>query len=226
MSVFIIGLVTLLIFLFCFYTYAKDDHYFIRKGITLEQLFNSLFVSIFCSILFGRLAYVLFHPSVKYFSPLVFLLIPYFPGISMTGGVIGLFVSMFIQARRRKIHAGRILDYISLAGLISIPIGLFINFLFQGRKDMMQGVYIPIAYIVFFIIYQRLLFPRFSRGALKEGSMSSFFLIIFSLLALLQDVIMLYRKDVLLKTEDFVAMGIFFIASFFLIRIETKKPSK
>src|SRR5687767_2761885 len=112
MNVLIIGLITLLIFLYCFYTYAKDDHYFIRKGISLEQLFNILFISIFWSGLFSRLAYVLFNPDPKYWNPLVFFLIPYFPGISLTGGVIGLFISMIYLAKRRKIHAGRVLDYV------------------------------------------------------------------------------------------------------------------
>lgn len=223
MAVIVIGFITLLILLFCFYTYAKDDHYFIRKGVSIEQLFNIFFLSIFWGLLFGRIAYVLFNPSSVYWNPLVFFLIPYFPGISLTGGVIGLFLSMIYLARRRKIHAGRVLDYISFAGLITLPAGLLTNFLFQGRNDLMQGVYIPLVYVLLFIIYQRILFPRFTRGVLKEGSMSAFFLIIFSLLSLLQDVILLYQKDVLLKTEDFVAMVIFFVAAFFLIRIETKR---
>jgi hypothetical protein len=140
--------------------------------------------------------------------------------------MIGLFLSVAFLARRRKIHAGRVLDYISLAGLIALPFGLFTNFLFQGRTDPIQGVYIPVTYVLFFILYIRFLYPRFIRGSLKEGSISSLFLVIFSVLSLLQDVILLYKKDVLLRAEDFVAMGVFFIASFFLIRFETKRQVK
>lgn len=226
MSVIIISFITLLVFLYSFYTSAKDDHYFIRKSITLEQLFNILLIGIFWSVLLGRLGYVFFHPNNKFLNPLVFFLVPYFPGISVAVGVISFFVAIIYLAKRRKIQPARLLDYISYAGLIALPCGLFANFLFQGMRDLADGVYIPLTYLLFFILYRKILFPRFIRGSLREGSLSALFLIIFSLLSVTRDVILLYQKDVLLRTEDFFSMGIFFIASFFLIRFETKKQAK
>jgi prolipoprotein diacylglyceryltransferase len=175
----------------------------------MEQLFNVLFLGLFFTFLISRLFYVILHVNKSYFNPLVFLLVPYFPGLSLFGMIAGMFFTFTYLTKRRKINSGRFLDYSALATLAAFPIGLLGMSLLDQKKEILGWIYMPVLYIVLFTFYVKVLFPKFSRGTLKEGSLSMLFLILFSLVSLLHDVILLYTSNILLKTEDFLYMALF-----------------
>src|SRR5438270_6523068 len=103
--------------LFCIYLLSRDDFILLRKNITLEQVFNYAFVSLAVGILSARIVYVLLHPSLRYLNPLVFLIFPYFPGLSTIGGVIGVMIFLLAVSRKKKIPKGRLYDIFSLSFL-------------------------------------------------------------------------------------------------------------
>lgn len=218
--------ITLFIFLFCFYLYARDDYYFIRKGITLEQLFNVLFIGLFLALFIGRLTYALLNLSMQWLNPLIFFLIMYFPGISLFGFVVGLFMGYIYLTKRRRIHTKRYLDYVSLALLSAFPVGLLTNYFSQENNDIFSAIYPSVMYAVLFLFFIKVLFPKFMRGSLKDGTISLLFLIMFSLVSLLHDVLLLFQNETLLRTEDFLFIALFFIAALLLVRFEIKRPTK
>ncbi len=222
----LVAFIALFILLFSFHYFSKDDYFFIRKGITMEQLFNVLFIGLFWSIVVARGVFALLNPANNLLSPLTFILIPYFAGLSMLGGIVGAFISYIFLTKRKKIHTGRFLDYFSIAAVSAMPVLLFGNYILQEDKAVLDNVYLASIYIVLFFIFTKVLFPRFQRGLLKEGSMSLLFLILFSLISLFNDIILLYKNAILLHTEDFLFIGLFFIASMLLVRSEMRKSSK
>lgn len=217
MFITLILIISLFIFLFCFYYFARDDFYFIRKGITLEAMFNVLFIGLFFSIIFSRIFYIILNFEPRFKNPLAIFLIPYFPGLSLAGGILGLYLVCFYVSKRRKITSGRFLDYISLALLSVLPILLFVIY---------SSVYYFIMYIVLFLFFILTLYQKYSKGLIKEGIISLLFLIMFALVSLLQDLFLLYQNNILLKKEDFIYIALFFAASFLLVRLEMKRPAK
>ena len=92
----------LLAFLFTIYVLSKEDMVFVRKNVSLEQLFTLSFLSLGVSIFFSRLFFVLFNFKTIYLNPLVFFLIFYFPGLSFPGGLLAGAGFVLLYARRKK----------------------------------------------------------------------------------------------------------------------------
>ncbi len=136
----LIGSICFIIFLFTVYQLSKDDFIFLRKGVTVEDVFNTVFLSLPIVFLFSRLGYVLQHPSLHYFNPLVFLLVPYFPGLSFFGSVvgIGLFSTFYIE--RKKLPAKRFLDIVGISFLLSFSIWILLLGIEVLMKNKIMGV--------------------------------------------------------------------------------------
>lgn len=223
---FTILLIAFFFSLFCFYYYSRDDYFFIRKNITMEQLFNVIFIGSFWGVISSRIVYVVTHPNPAFFNPLVFFSIPYYPGLSLLGGIFGLYISFVFLTKRRKIHVGRFLDYISISLLAALPFGYIGNYLLERRSNTVETIYLTVIYIALFIFFTRILFPKFQRGSLKEGSISLIFLIAYSIVSLVHDIALLYKNEILLRTEDFFFIGLFFFAAMALVRLETRRSAK
>lgn len=208
----IVLLLSLFLLLFCFFYYTKDDLFFFRKNITLEILFNTLLISIFCSLLISRLVFVILNFQPKYLSPVVFLLIPYFPGISVFGGILGFYISAVIFTRRKKINTKRFLDYAAVAILVFFPLFFLIS----------SNYYLCIMYLVLFIFFINILMPKYNQGLLKEGSVAIIFLIMSSLVFVMHDLFLLYTKNILLSKDALLFIILFFVSSFLLVRLEIK----
>ncbi len=223
---FTIFLIAFFLSLFCFYYYSRDDYFFIRKTITMEQLFNVIFIGSFWGVVSARVVYVVLHPTVAISNPLVLFSIPDNSGFSLLGGITGCFIAFIFLTKRRKILVGRFLDYIAISLLAALPVGFLGNYIFFKRTNTVETVYLTVLYMVLFVFFTKVLFPKFQRGNLKEGSISLLFLIMYSLVSLLHDIVLLYKNEVLLKTEDFLFIGLFFIAAMALVRLETKRSTK
>src|SRR5579883_3384386 len=108
-------LISLLVFLFTLFVLSTDDFVFMRKNVSQILLFDIAIVSGIVGLLFSRLVYASFHPSFAYFNPLVFFIIPYFPGLSLSGFLIGSSLAMYIFSIRSKLPTGRIFDVMILS---------------------------------------------------------------------------------------------------------------
>lgn len=176
-------LICLFVFLYCVYLLANDDFIFLRRDVTMERLFNIIFLGGLVSLFFARLFYGLFYVKNILLNPFVFLLFPYFPGLSMLGGVLGAGVAFLFLATRKKstLPLGRMSDFFSIAFLVTLPVG-FIGFLMFSEDgfSVIRAGSLVITYLVLFVIFLRFLLPQLLNGKLKEGTITFLFLICFS----------------------------------------------
>lgn len=141
------------IFLFALYLLTRDDFVFIRKDVSLEKVFNMAFTTFAASILGARILYVILNPSSNFFNPLVFLLFPYFPGLSLVGGVGGGVLFLVFLCKYQKLPMGRLLDFFSISFLSALPMGITVptglkkhkkekdpTLIFVGRLSKPKGI--------------------------------------------------------------------------------------
>lgn len=181
-------LISLFIFLYCVYVLGNDDFIFLRRDVIMEKLFNIIFLGSLISLFASRLFYGFFHSGTIFANPLVFLLIPYFPGLSLVGGVVGAGVYLLFLKKRREntLPLERISDFFSIAFLISLPIG-FLGFLLFSEKgvSVIKLSVQAATYLILFIIFLKFFLPRLLNGKFKEGTITFLFLICFSLVSLI-----------------------------------------
>lgn len=210
-------LIALIIYLFTFYYYTRDDLYFIRKGVSMEQLFNTLLAGLAGSFLFSRVLYIIFNLNIGQISKAQSYFISRPSGISIFGAIAGLFLSYMLMTRKNKALRKRFFDYVSVSLLAAFPIlflGVFLN------------LYLFIMHVILFLFYLFILMPKYNSGKMRTGSICLIFLIMFSLVSFLHDVFLLYTQNILLSRESFFLIGLFIISCFFLVRLETNKTTR
>lgn len=221
-------LICLFVFLYCVFVLANDDFIFLRKDVTMERLFNMVFMGALISLLGARFFYG-FGAKDIFSNLLVFLLIPYFPGLSLLGGVVGVGAYFLFSIRRREnqLPLERIFDFFSIAFLISLPIGFLGYILFSpGMESVIKLGTQAIAYFVLFIIFLKFFLPRLLSGKFKEGTVSLIFLICFSLVSLIANIFV--RTDVLKYLSNFenIILILIFILSTGLLAYRENLLSK
>ena len=214
--IFLIILFCFLIALFCIYLLSRDDFILLRKNITLEQVFNYAFVNLVVGIFSARIVYVLLHPSLRYLNPLIFLIFPYFPGLSMVGGVIGVMLFLFTVSRKKKIPKGRLYDIFSLSVLLAMPFGMIcmelISFI-SKKKIVFIDIFITLGYIIVFIIFTMF----FVKGKVQDGTIGLVSIITFCLFSLIEDIFSVHERFFLVfGKEDII---IFILLLFAIMRV-------
>lgn len=164
----IIGLVSLIVFLFCLYQLTRDDFVFLRKNVSVEQMFNLTFLGLPIVLLFARIFYVVGHPSWHYLNPLVFFILPYFPGLSLPGGIVGALLFMHLFTRKGKMPQERVIDVLLLAFLISLTVGGLLsglmNILLKDKNWIEEAILAVGSFVTF-----ALLLRRFMEGKWLDG---------------------------------------------------------
>ncbi len=210
---FIFLVISFLIFLFCLYVIGRDDIVFIRKNVTVEHLFNIAFIAAVSGVISARLFYALFSFDRAFLNPLVFFLIPYFPGLSLFGGVGGAALFVLFFTRKKKIPTGRIIDYLALALLSALPFGYIGTLFLHENLNLFENIYLPFIYIVLFLFFLKFLYPRALRSDIKSGTLGIFFLLTFSFISLVIGI----RSG---KNEDILALLLFIGSIVILIKQE------
>ena len=129
----LILLLCFVIFLFCLHFLARDDFIFLRKNITMEKIFNLAFLLAFVGLFSSRLAFVLLDFHTIYFNPLVFFIFPYFPGLSLAGGMLGSVGFLLYFASLQKLPFQKLFDFFSLSFLSAVSTGSLGLFLLSGN---------------------------------------------------------------------------------------------
>src|SRR5680860_615548 len=124
----------------------------------------------FFSLFFSRLLFVLNNPRPVLHTILGFVLFPYFPGLSLSGGLIGGLLFSYFYLKNRKMPLGRILDFFSLGMLTILPIGYLGEIILTGFS--LRPLVLFLLYFIGSVLMLRLLFPLFLRGRIKDGSLS------------------------------------------------------
>jgi len=218
-----------IIFLFLVFALSNDDFVLLRKNVSTEGLFNLAILTSFFGLFSARFLYVALNPNIKFLNPFVFFLFPYFPGLSLAGGVIGgSFFALFL-ASRNKMPGVRVLDIFSISFLGSLVFVFFIKFLdllIFERKFFLLDTLTFASCLIFFslVIY------LFLRSKIKDGASSLFILIFFSILGIGVNAISKDPKLLFfLSKESFVLIPIFLFSIFVLfkkIKLDFKKDLK
>lgn len=216
---------TFLVFLFSFYLLAKEDFVFVRKNITLEQLFDTIFLGLPIVLLFARIFYIALHPKWIYLNPLVFLALPYFPGLFLGGAVIGAVIFLYFFTRKKKIPLLRFTDEIALAFLA----GASFYFLWIGIQEVVQrqvvGIVSGVMVILYFVSY--LLTKRvFASEKWKDGVVAAFVMLLYSLFSVLYvTILVILRHKFVVTPEEIFYVGLLLISFvlFFMRRISPQR---
>jgi len=217
-------LICLFIFLYCVYVLANDDFIFLRRDVTMEKLFNIIFIGALASLFVARLFYG-FSANKIFVNPLVFMLIPYSPGLSLLGGVggAGAYLLFLMKRQENPLPMGRICDFFSIAFLISLPIGFMGYLMFSaGSISIIKLGVQAAAYFILFIIFLKFFLPQLLSGKFKEGTIAFLFLICFSLVSLISNAfskisILGYFKNF----ENIILILIFLLSAGMLIQHES-----
>lgn len=171
--------ISLVLFLFWLFIFANDDHVLLRKKIAIESVFDVSFITVAVMMFAARITYVIFHFSPGFMNPLVFVAIPYFPGLLLPGGVAGvvLFLSFFLPFK--KLPLSRFLDIFVLSFIGTLPFGFTLLGLLSLSQRQPYGESFIIAAIFAIIFFS--LRRTFLHGKWKDGSIGLLLLVIFSL---------------------------------------------
>lgn len=207
----------LFIFLFCLYILSRDDFVFLRENVTVEKVFDFSFLTAAVGLFFARFVYVSFNFDPKFLNPLNFFLFPYFPGLSLAGGVGGAAIFTVIFSKRYKIPRGRIFDFFALSFLCALSVGLLIQ---QVSSVLTKKTFVfteTLEIIIYFILFAAF-FRVLPKVKFKDGSLGLLVLISFSVIS--------FFFPFSFQKEDLIPLVIFLISVVFLIRQEKPLPFK
>ena len=179
-------LIALFISLFCIYYLSRDDLILLRKDVTIERIFNLAFVVFLGGLFFARLSYGVLYSTKIFLNPLMFFLFPYFPGLLLTGGIIGGVLLFFFITKSKNLPIGRIFDIFSISFLSSLSLGYFGFFLLSGWNLLsVKPFFLIIIYVVLFLVFLKYIHQFLLKGILKDGSGGLLFLVSFSFISLI-----------------------------------------
>lgn len=179
--IFLILLFCFFIFLYVLFYLSKDDFVVIRKDISIDRIFNLAFLTAIVSLFSARGFYALFNPSFQFFNPLVFLAFPYFPGLSLIGGVIGGFLFIYFYSGYKKMPVGKMFDLFAMSFITVLPFGFLLTFLLLlGKTDLFYNLLFIFSFILF-LFFAKIINPFSLRGEIKDGSLGLIFISLFSL---------------------------------------------
>lgn len=190
-----------------------------RRNVALEDLFNLAFIALFAGLFFSRLVYVVFNFAPGFLNPLVFFLVPYFPGMSFMGGLAGGVGVVIYFSRKRKWPTKRILDLMAIAFLAGLPIGYVGNLFIMGRISYFLHFFLPVLFFLIFLLMYFLVYPRLIRREIKPAMLGTSTLIIVSFVIVLVSVIFhLNAEEYPLQLSDSIALIIFVVSLVYFIK--------
>ena len=179
-----------LVFLYCLYKVIKDDYVFIRRNISLEQVFDVALVIVFVSLVFLKLSLFL--------------------------AILGGMGFLYLIAKYKKIPLGRLFDFFTLAFVVALPVGYAFSAFLLRDYLLFLSLTNAFLYSVFALFSGKFIYPRLMSRELKEGSLHILFLIFFCFVSFL-DLIIIYQKNKFpLVTLENILLIIFFFFSLFL----------
>lgn len=211
---FIVLIITFIIFLFSLYTFSHDDFILLRRNISTDDVFNYAFIASVFSLLFARVFYAIIHPDPAFLNPLVFLIFPYFPGLSLMGGIVGGGAVLLLLARRKGFPIGRILDFFSLSFLASMPVG-FIGYMLlsKDRSYLMFSQFF--FFLLLFLVFVFIFIPKFKTGR-NDGVLGLIFLAAISLNYIVKNFIL---KSEIIGVENLASSAILISSLLLLLRV-------
>lgn len=220
MNFFILILVLcLFIFLFALHFLAEDDFVLTRRDISLEKLFNIVFIICGVALFFSRFFYGVFISKSIFANPFLFLLFPYYPGLSLLGGIVGGLIALFLwQSKDASFPRLRLFDFFSSALLCVLPIGFFGYFAMAGDSVLsLKPIFILLTYLALVILAMIFIFPKLMEGKIKDGTAGFIFLTSFSFISLISHTLVKFNFLNYFKNLENIALLVMFFTSLILL---------
>lgn len=214
--IFIVLLISFFFFLYILYYLSHDDFVILRKDISLERIFNMAIISSLVSLLFSRLFFAIFNHNLQFFNPLVFLALPYFPGLSLIGGMIGGALFIYAYSNYRKLPVGKTFDLFVISFIGVLPIGFLLTFIVLIGKTSLFFNLLFLCSLVFALLFIKVFAPFSSRGEIKDGTIGLMFLAIFSFIYFLLKLFLDIKTFSFLDLEN-IALLLTLFASIIII---------
>lgn len=221
MNFFIIPLfISLIISLFCIYLISRDDFIFLRKDVTLEKIFNLVFLTFFSGLFFSRLIFVIIESPKMFLNPLAFFLFPYFPGLSLIGGVLGALVFLVYYTDIKQLPFEKILDVFSVGFLASLSFGYLGFFLLSGIKDV-AALALVFIYIILFFVFIKYAYQLLSKGKFKDGSIGYLILFMFSFISIITAIVTKFSEFAFIRNiENYLFLLLLIISIYMFAKNE------
>ena len=169
-----------LLYLYVLYYLTKDDFVIVRKDVSMEKIFNMAFLGSLVTLFFARMFYILLNPTPAYLSILGFLAIPYLPGLSLIGGIIGGSIFVYLYSEIKKLPGGKLFDLFALSFVSVMPFGFIGTFLITlGKTGKLFDLTFLFSLLIFFLL-AKIIYPFSIRGEIKDGSLGLIFILVFS----------------------------------------------
>jgi len=216
----IIILICFFIFLYLLYYFSRDDFVIVRKDISMERIFNLAFLTAIVSLFFSRLSFVLESLDPRLLNPLEFLAVPYFPGLSLIGGMLGAAIFIFLYGSFRKLPVGKMLDLFTLSFMGVLPLGLIGNFIVHLGKVSLFSNLIFIFSIFVLLLFAKIIYPFSGRGEIKDGTLGLIFGAIFSFLYFMIRLFLNLKDFSFLSLENILILVVLFSSLILLVNQE------
>ena len=182
-------MITLFIIIFCFFIFlynlyyiSRDDFVILRKDISIDKILTLAFLTGFVSLFFSRLLFAIYHPESQIIDPLGFFAITYFPGLSLSGGILGATLFVYFYAKLNKLPIGKMLDLIMFSFIAVLPFSFLMFFIFNfGKTDIVFNSLFLSTFVIS-LIFIKILYRFCEKGEIRDGSFSLIFLSVFSLI--------------------------------------------
>lgn len=209
-----------LAFLFTLFEVSKDDTLFIRRNVTLDDLFSVAFFALGIGLFFSRLFYVIFHFSFLYLNPLVFLLVVYYPGLSFPVGLLAVAIFLLFYARRKKMPLGQTVDFFGISLLSAMPFGYVANMFIEPFSPF-KHIFLPVVVIFLYGLGIRVMLPRSLRQELKSGTLGASAILVISFVTFLTSILNSVNSGKFsISLADIVSLVTFLISFIFFIKQE------
>lgn len=179
----------------------------------MERFFNIIMLGSLICLFTARIFYGIFHAKNILLNPFVFLLFPYFPGLSLVGAILGAgIVFLYLSLNKKKqLPIGRIFDFCSIGFLITLPVGILGYFMFsEERFSLVRAVSLMAVYTVLFSIFWKIFLPRMLNGKFKDGTITFLFLMCFSTISLISNIVGNFKQIFSLEN---IILSIMLVAS-------------
>ena len=218
--IFIVLGICFFFFLYILYYFSHDDFVIIRKDIPMERVFNLAFLTALIALLTSRLFFAFFNNNPQFLKLLIFFAFPYFPGLSLIGGLLGGSVFIYLYSSVRKLPAGKMFDLIIMSFLSVLPLGFLLTFILLLGKTTTFFNILFISSILLFLGFAKIIFPFSSRGEVRDGSVGLIFVSVFSLLYFLTKMFLNIDNFSLFEFENIVLLVSLFSSLVLLINQE------
>lgn len=188
----------LFLFLFVLHSLTREDYGLMRRNISMEQLFNLTFLSLLSGLFVSRVMYAVFHLNPFFLNPLVFFALPYYSGLSLFGGVVGVFGSLYLFCLKKKYPWRKFFDFFAIAFSCGLPLVAIGTIFLHSQASLYPILLSTFLYGIIGIVSVTVLYKRIVRASLPDGITGVLFLFSTAFIYLVERVFVRDRASLLL----------------------------